>query len=369
MRSLNSQVFRALVLGFGLLAFSGCSAPGILKSKKVKIPKADASNPAVRVLCIWEPSEGRGVDGLPTRGFAGQVIFLTRQKSTPVQVDGAVRIYLFDDQGPAEDQAKPLHQFDFQGDAWTMHLHNGTLGPSYHVFIPYMRKGNFQTQAALRLRMKPTVGPVIYSDMVNVTLPGAIIKKTPQSNSAEKSVDLRPVTSTIHPRRSAVPNLADDKSVTPTADARINRKSYTLGTVSRPADVAPRAATLAGTFAAESRVRTDGVQPAALSGSDFQQFMNSQDGLSRTAPTHHKRRFKLTSAGSFGETDAPYRAAPERAASECFGHPLAGVEDPASNRASFQHPLANGNIDEPTFHANRREPVLEFDDFFKTPTE
>lgn len=166
---------RVLGLGLcGLLAMtaSGCSGVPLLKWGKHEIPAATEANPAVRVIGIWEPSEGQGLEGVPSRGFAGQILFFTRGSNSPVRVDGDVRIYLFDDQGTPEEQAKPIHQFDFKDKAWTVHLQNGTLGPSYHVFIPYTRRHPYQCRCSLRVRLTPESGAPVFSDTVQITLPG-----------------------------------------------------------------------------------------------------------------------------------------------------------------------------------------------------
>jgi len=133
--------------------------------------KATARNPAIRIVCLWEPAEGRDPKGVPCKGFAGQVLFLT-SSSLPVSVEGDIRVYLFDDQGTAEDQAKPLHQFDFDTGAWAQHYSYGTLGPAYNVFIPYMRRGPNDATCALRVRLTPKKGPAIFSDMTSIKLLG-----------------------------------------------------------------------------------------------------------------------------------------------------------------------------------------------------
>ena len=163
---------KCLTAGCLLLLLPGCAETSLLKWKQQKHPQADARNPAVKALCLWEPANGHNADGLPTRGFAGQILFFTARSPVPVQVNGDVRVYLFDDQGTREEQAKPIRQFDFLGDAWMVHLQETTLGPAYHVFVPYVRKGHHQANCALRVRLKPAEGPVIFSDMAKVTLPG-----------------------------------------------------------------------------------------------------------------------------------------------------------------------------------------------------
>jgi hypothetical protein len=83
-----------------------------------------------------------------------------------------VRIYLFDNHGTPAEQTKPIHQFDFTAATWQAHLRDGNLGPSYHVFVPYVRGGHEQVECSLQVRFTPKDGPVVYSDMTSVVLPG-----------------------------------------------------------------------------------------------------------------------------------------------------------------------------------------------------
>jgi hypothetical protein len=157
---------------------AGCSGTRLLSWPWLKdeIPTASDRNPVHRIICMWEPSEGRGPDGLPARGFAGQVLFFTRTSSVPVKIEGDVRVYVFDELGPAGDPTKPLHQFDFlrseEGDAWNRHLTISTLGPSYSVFIPYTRRGRHEARCAVQVRYTPPGGLPLFSDMATIVLPG-----------------------------------------------------------------------------------------------------------------------------------------------------------------------------------------------------
>jgi len=109
----------------------------------------------------------------PSRGFAGQLYFFPRDGEEPIQVDGDVRIYVFDDQGSKKEQVRPLHQFDFSPEAWNTYLYNSQFGPCYQLFIPYTREGHKQAECVVRLRYKPkSGGPTVYTKLVDVKLPG-----------------------------------------------------------------------------------------------------------------------------------------------------------------------------------------------------
>lgn len=142
--------------------------------KRSRFVEAGPNNPVVDVVCLWEPAEGRGLDNLPTRGFAVQMLFLTRGNPEPAQVNGTLRVYVFDDQGTLEEQSKPLHQFDIEGEALQKYLTETNFGPAYQLFIPYTRKGTHEARCGLRVKYTPSGGgPPVYSKMAEITLPGA----------------------------------------------------------------------------------------------------------------------------------------------------------------------------------------------------
>jgi len=171
-----------------MLAPTGCATTGLFDfNQQAKFETADAENPVIRAMCLWQPAEGTGLDNVPTRGFAGQIYFFTQNNDQPVALDGDIRIYLFDDSGTEDEQVKPIHQFDFLDGSFGNFLYETQLGPAYRLFVPYTKKGYHHTNCALRVRMIPKSGPTIYSDLVKVTLPGVKDEKLDKLASAVKA--------------------------------------------------------------------------------------------------------------------------------------------------------------------------------------
>jgi hypothetical protein len=195
--------------------------------------KATAHNPAIKIVCLWEPAEGRDPKGIPCQGFAGQILFLTG-KSLPVSVQGDVKVYLFDDHGTSEEQAKPLHEFNFDSEAWAQHYSYGSLGPCYNVFIPYMRKGANDATCALRLRLTPpeNQGPALFSEMTSIELFGngdgrkGPVKSSTNDSRVEQTTP-EDLTSTNNRRRTTtiVLNAKDGVPGNATENAKVLPKS------------------------------------------------------------------------------------------------------------------------------------------------
>ena len=138
------------------------------------------------VVAVWETGEGIGLDGLPTRGFAGQILFFTadQRHPEPQLVDGDVTIYVFDDLGTVEENAEPIHQFNFDRESFAQFSTATNLGNAYQVFIPYTKKNFYEVTCSLRIKLTPEHGLPVYSKLASVILPGAP-RPSPQVKSDE----------------------------------------------------------------------------------------------------------------------------------------------------------------------------------------
>lgn len=156
-----------------LLPMAGCATMKLSAFKTEKHVKANAENPVSQVVCVWQPAKGRGLDELPGRGFAGQIVFLTAKSPTPVEVEGDVTIYLFDDHGTPEQRGRPLHEFRFVEGSWQTHLIPTAWGPTYQLFIPYVRKGPHRASCSLVVKIETSEGRRVTSDIANIVLRGS----------------------------------------------------------------------------------------------------------------------------------------------------------------------------------------------------
>lgn len=171
---------------------SGCTALNVSRMFKPEIV-ADERHPVIDIMCLWEAAEGTGLDGMPCRGFRGQILFFTAGQKSPAKVDGDIRIYVFDQNGPDGDASKPIHQFDFPGLAWNAFLTETNFGNAYQLFIPYTKRGSEHSECQLRVRFTPTVGNTVHSRACAVALPGT----KPGSASAQRRANPSPQRSGI----------------------------------------------------------------------------------------------------------------------------------------------------------------------------
>lgn len=216
------------------ILLTGCSTMGLVSNASSSNPtkkfvKATPQNPAVKCLCVWQTGEGYDAQGKPCRGVAGQVFFFSAHSDLPVMVDGDVRIFMFDDQGPEESQTKPLSQIDVDRQTWNAQLTSTQFGPAYRLFVPYARPGRHQAQLGVRLRMTPDNGPVVFSDMTTIELAGSKPEKP------EKSAE-SPTTAKVE--RTLREHLVGNRSLADAESQVVDRRaSTTIATIRTNAGV------------------------------------------------------------------------------------------------------------------------------------
>ncbi len=225
------------LLGAWLMLLSGCGTAGLnFSMMPQKYEKESPDNPVEQIMPVWQEGEGPGTDQHQvSRGFSGQIYFITHNRRLPSEVNGKVRIYLFDDQGEGEELERPIHQFDFNAETWKAHQTITKLGPAYSVFIPYTRPGRHTAECALRIRFTPENGTPVFSQMAPITLGG--IKKGPDSADPAKKIPV-PELSQREPKTlrkvtqvSATGDLAEHKKVQTAGYETPARKSNSSGRV------------------------------------------------------------------------------------------------------------------------------------------
>ncbi|MEZ6131453.1 MAG: hypothetical protein R3C59_22490 [Planctomycetaceae bacterium] len=166
-----------IIVALSCVLVTGCSSSMLLKTSSTIVhapanllEAARGPRPVAKILCLWEPAEGQGLDEKPSRGFAGQIMFFGHGDASPMKVKGVVRIFEYVDYHPNQDDPQPLHVFNFDSGAWNVHRSEGTLGHSYNVFLPYVRKDKGHVVCALRVEIETEDGRKVSSPYTEVTL-------------------------------------------------------------------------------------------------------------------------------------------------------------------------------------------------------
>lgn len=161
--------------------FCGCSASTALirdPAVLVKDPGSLVGHPRIeknvaRVVALWEPATGKGLDDKNARGFAGQILFFGSGCETGARVHGTVNIYEYDNyRADSVEEPELLHTFTFDPDAWEVHRSQGTFGHCYSVFIPYMNHRKDQVHCGVKVEIILDDGRRISTGETEIMLPG-----------------------------------------------------------------------------------------------------------------------------------------------------------------------------------------------------
>ncbi|MEO2015888.1 MAG: hypothetical protein ABGZ53_16125 [Fuerstiella sp.] len=180
---------------------TGCSSllhtsAAFIKSPVQFVNTIRAEKRIVKILCLWEPAEGQGLDGRPSRGFAGQILMFAHGSPSPIPVHGTTSIYQYVNFDPDEVDPLPIHKFTFDDGGWNAHRTESTLGETYNVFLPYVVKNKGHATCALRVEYTSPEGRVISSPYTAVTLtaktsnkPLSALRRNILSDSKPRSID------------------------------------------------------------------------------------------------------------------------------------------------------------------------------------
>ncbi|MEZ6062079.1 MAG: hypothetical protein R3C19_17195 [Planctomycetaceae bacterium] len=165
---------RCLLLLSLAVVLTGCNTTSLFHAPARFMFNRKQTDKVTRILCLWEAAEGVGLDGNPSRGFAGQILFFSYGDPSPVPVKGTVNIYEYDNFNPDDLNPVPVHKFTFDSGGWNAHVTNGTLGYSYNVFLPYVVPNPGRADCGLKVEFVPENGRTVSSPYTAIPLSGRL---------------------------------------------------------------------------------------------------------------------------------------------------------------------------------------------------
>ncbi len=154
-----------------VLVTSGCSTLDL--SKGLAWPSSD-DKPQVpdRIVDVWT-DDVLHQSGQPSkRGFGGRFMFYNRESESPVKVEGALTVYLFDDRCEDPLRGKPIHKYIFPAEALEKHYSKSELGHSYSFWLPVDEVGGVERTLTIIARFEPKVGGKVMAKPSTHVLPG-----------------------------------------------------------------------------------------------------------------------------------------------------------------------------------------------------
>ncbi len=189
-----------LLAATSLFLFSSIGCSSLSLPHFGNSPAATVSSNPARCLCLWQPVKTEDASGQPVQGFGGQVYFFEAGSEKPVEVEGDVRVFVFDDVGTPAQQARPKDVKDFDSFVWKSFRNESQVGTNYALFVPYDKADKYEAVCSLRLRLTQPDGTQLFSDMATVKLAGEpredksirqLVSPREHSISPERSRELR----------------------------------------------------------------------------------------------------------------------------------------------------------------------------------
>ncbi len=170
----RSARISAVALLLAGLCCCGCASLQVAKYMP-EIPFiSDENEPAVpeRMTALWTTTVLEQEGKKSIRGFGGRVMFYARKADKPVNVDGTLTVFAFDDTDPNTSITRADRKYVFPAEQLASHHSKSMLGDSYSFWLPWDEVGGPTLNIRLIARFEPKGGASVMSEEATQTLPG-----------------------------------------------------------------------------------------------------------------------------------------------------------------------------------------------------
>lgn len=179
----HKALFRCIATAAMLIAVCGCSRSRDWKFADLFDLKKDMpwhhdgpeNDVPSRVVGTWTDTVLTQAGKKPQRGFGGRLLFYNNESNDPIQVDGQLVVYAFDESNREPTDNRPTRRYVFPADQVPLHESVSELGPSYSFWLPWDEVGGPQTEVSLICRFEPKGGPLVMSEQTKHKLPGELV--------------------------------------------------------------------------------------------------------------------------------------------------------------------------------------------------
>lgn len=174
---------------FVLIAVAACGLVGCssVDLQSLPLPMMAEEKPKelpAKMIPVWADTVlHRG--GKAVRGFGGRVIFYGPKNDTPIDVDGSLIVYAWDDTNGAASE-KPDRKYAFLAEDLPKHYSPSKIGHSYSFWLPWDEVNGETQHVTLVTRFIDAKGGEVTSSAAHVVLPGPYEKETEEPSEPEK---------------------------------------------------------------------------------------------------------------------------------------------------------------------------------------
>ena len=168
-----------------------CVSPGCgsLKLATPRLTFDDApAEPPAKMIPVWSDTVMSRPGQRGVRGLGGRIVFYGRETDEPVQVNGSLIVYGWDDTQGNLSQT-PDRKYVVTPEELAGHLSQSTIGDSYSIWIPWDHAGSQHKRVTIVARYVGQDGVEIASTPQRVVLPGPV----PELLSQTQQEQARPI--------------------------------------------------------------------------------------------------------------------------------------------------------------------------------
>ena len=160
-----------ILAGVLLLLLPGCSGVD-LATPRLTFEDAPAEPPA-RMIPVWSDTTLNRPGQQGVRGLGGRIVFYGRQSDEPIEVDGRLILYGWDDTQGNLSQ-KPDRKYVVSSEDLQRHLSVSSIGSSYSVWLPWDSAGSQHRRVTIVGKFIGKDGAEVISAPQHIVLPGPV---------------------------------------------------------------------------------------------------------------------------------------------------------------------------------------------------
>jgi hypothetical protein len=139
---------------------------------------------AMKLIAVWQHSVLHQDQHRPVRGFGGRVWFYGPDGEKPVEVDGTLEVYAFDETDRDPTNVQPDRKYVFSSEELQKHHSDNALGHSYSFWLPWGDVNGPPVEISLIARFTPKDGSgSIVGEETKHLLPGRELASGPKKRN------------------------------------------------------------------------------------------------------------------------------------------------------------------------------------------
>jgi hypothetical protein len=136
---------------------------------------------AMKIISVWQYTVLHQDGQPPVRGFGGRVWFYGKEGEKPVEVEGTLEVYAFDETNRDPTNITPDRKYVFTPEEFQKHHGENSLGHSYNFWLPWGDVNGPELEFSLIARFTPVDGSgTIVGEATRHELPGREVALEPR---------------------------------------------------------------------------------------------------------------------------------------------------------------------------------------------